>query len=134
MKKVVWVLVGCAVVLITMGIVIRIMNNEQGISNSEGGRARERGTPRLSSGLAESEKSAQSVEEPSLTPSDAVLTLIDPETDYQTRLGAMRKLGYEISEQDIAALKHFLVAEIPADVGQRVRKGSRKGSNLDLIY
>lgn len=48
--------------------------------------------------------------------SDAVLTLINPETGYQDRLGAMRKLGYEIPQQDIAALKNFLVADIPDDV------------------
>jgi len=62
--------------------------------------------------------------------SDAVLMLIDPETDYQTRLGAMRKLGYEIPQQDIAVLKDFLVAEIPADV--KIPRGAYNSIRNDL--
>ncbi|RKX38561.1 MAG: hypothetical protein DRP64_15505, partial [Verrucomicrobia bacterium] len=52
------------------------------------------------------------------------------ETDYQTRLGAMRKLGYEIPQQDIAVLKDFLVAEIPADV--KIPRGAYNSIRNDL--
>lgn len=80
--------------------------------------------------LKEPDKSAQSEDESSQPPSDAVLTLIDPETDYQTRLGAMRKLGYEIPPQDIDALKDFLVADIPSDV--KIPRGAYNSIRNDL--
>ena len=49
---------------------------------------------------------------PSQSLSTSVLAVIDTDTDYETRLGAMSNLGYEISTNDVATLKNFLVAEI----------------------
>jgi len=51
--------------------------------------------------------------------SDTVLTLIHSDSDYQTRLKAMRELGYEIPAQDVDVLLNFLVADIPADAKLR---------------
>jgi len=124
MKKIIWIVIGCAVV-IGAGILI--------------GRNRPQETPRLGSEGAEqeaesndqeSDKSAESVDSPPAKVSDAVLTLVDPETDYQTRLGAMRKLGYEIPRQDLDALKDFLVADIPADV--KIPRGAYNSIRNDL--
>ncbi len=57
-------------------------------------------------------------EEPTDQPamvSEAVQTLIDPESGYKTRLEAMRQLGYELSQQDIATLVEFMREPMPAD-------------------
>jgi len=76
----------------------------------------------------ESGEPAQSVDEAVV--SDAVLTLTDPATDYRTRLDAMGRLGYEIPEQDIEAIKDFLLAGIPGDV--KIPRGACNSVRNDL--
>lgn len=90
MKKIVWIVSGCVVLLITMGIVIKMSNNEQrisnsgrrskGISNNEQGMMKaggERGTKEITNRpKVESEKSAQSVDELSAELSSAVQTSV----------------------------------------------------------
>jgi hypothetical protein len=108
MKKIVWIVVGCFVVFVLVLLISR--NKPQDKAEV---------APRLQAEQVSEngdKKSDESVEEPSPLLSDAVLTLIDPETDYQTRLGSMRKLGYEIPPHEIDVLMEFLAADIPANV------------------
>jgi hypothetical protein len=68
--------------------------------------------------------------EPAPVLSQSVLALIDPETDYETRLAVMRQLGYSISQDDIDALMEFLSAEIPSSV--KISRGAYNAVRNDL--
>ncbi len=115
MRKIIWVVVGCAVLIGAVLLIGRRVNHE----THEVHEKVERATAEDAE-YAEVKESFLNIDgqtgKSAPQVSDAVLALIDPETGYQARLGAMRKLGYEVSEQDIAALKDFLVAGIPANV------------------
>ncbi|QBG48097.1 HEAT repeat domain-containing protein [Verrucomicrobia bacterium S94] len=58
---------------------------------------------------------AESEIESGLSENHPVFTVVDPKSGYQTRLEAMRKLGQEMSTNDIAVLMDFLNEPMPED-------------------
>ncbi|MEN7974137.1 MAG: hypothetical protein ABFR47_09930, partial [Verrucomicrobiota bacterium] len=122
MKKTIWIVIG-VVVLIGAGVLIGQRDNHE---------AHEKAESLTTEYTEETELSteAKPPDKPSPKLSDAVLTLIDPETDYQARLAAMRKLGYEIPQHEIDVLMEFLSADISVDV--KIPRGAYNSIRNDL--
>jgi hypothetical protein len=141
MKKIVLVFIGMGA---AAGLVLLVSRNRTGDESS--GRTLDTASVEdnhQAAGHQETKASAQSealsvattgMAEPPAPESDAVLTLIHPDSDYQTRLDAMRGLGYEMAPQDVAALMEFLHAPMSADEKLRPRAfNSIRNDALEIL-